>query len=551
MRPIRQFSLLAGLWLACTPGYGQTNPSSANSGQFDVKTGLWDVTIQVSISTGDLQNTDAVKAALERMTPQQRAQYLAALDAQQKKNQAATAKPTVKQGKWCLTEDDLNHGTIMGMSTGCSDGRRVTNTGEKIALRCPAVGGDANSELNYDFERIDAEHFKGTIESLRHGPNAYGYRQSLTFAWLRASCGNAPASKPGTAGAEGAGAGAAASPSGLNPGDAHLIRLGNDYYVKVVNRTSVPMSGYVVGIVMYGSGEKIRHFYDARMVGRPPIKPGAGQQERHGGIVVGATLLGAVFTDGSSFGNANEVRDLMERREVKISTLGKIARELCDARRKGTDLQSVVGRLESERQSALNTGTAMLSSIREEEYRRYIDEVKGVSLRGGDATGQALESIEKEGTALFEDPVKDANGQQYLKETPAVLTCGADLGAGPAHGPKPYSAHPMITLREGYYVRNGLPTDRWPAKQERVLRVRVSGDDITIVEFLRNVPSGAAQKERVIFHGTYVSNPFEGEWGTSHGKMPMSILSPERFLFGSEGSSTSSWNRLRDNAAGQ
>jgi hypothetical protein len=260
-----------------------------------------------------------------------------------------------------------------------------------------------------------------------------------------------------------------------------------------------------------------------------------------------------MFTDGTSYGDPKDVAELMERRQVKLTALADAASVLCDAQRKGNDMNLVVGVLEKRKSQFSTTGTPGSAEIQTEVYTAAIDEVKKDSLHGSDAIGNGLRFLQSTGAPLLEDPVRDAGGKPYLRENTVQLSCGQEQAlsgtraAQPA--PKPYSAHPMVALREGFYVRTGLATDRWPPKQERVFRVFVVGNEINVVEISGSGPAAAAGKETPIFHGAYVSNPFQGDWGSSHGKMPMVILSPERFLFGSEGSSTGDWNRLSDTAA--
>jgi hypothetical protein len=328
---------------------------------------------------------------------------------------------------------------------------------------------------------------------------------------------------------------------------------GNDYVTVVSNHSNSAITAYALAITVY-AGNTLRHFYDARIVGRPSIKPGAAFVEPRRDIVVGVRVLAAVFADGTFFGDPKHVADLMERRRVKLTALAGAVSILCDAQAKGSDLQIVVGALENRKSQFGSSGTARAAGIQTEAYTAVIEKVKRDSLQGSDAFGNALRFLQTSVAPLLEDPVRDPSGQLYLKETPALLSCAPDSASSatssPRPAPKPYSAHPMIALRDGFYVRTGLPTDRWPNKPERVLRVSVAGNEIIVVEISRDAPAGAAPKERPIFHGTYISNPFLGDWGGSHVKMPMAILSPERFLFGTEGLPTDNyWNRLSDTAA--
>jgi hypothetical protein len=235
------------------------------------------------------------------------------------------------------------------------------------------------------------------------------------------------------------------SPANVSRGDARLIRQGNDYLVGAINRSSVPMSAYSIEIVMYGSGQRIRHFYDARMVGRPPIRPGGGMQEGHPGIIVGAVLLAAVFTDGTSFGDGKQVGDLMERRVARLRALTETAALLCETQGKGAGLQAAVDTLEERRRSLQSTGSAMMSSIETAQFTAIINEVKRAGAEGADPVAAALRSIEASGAPLLLDPVKDPSGQLYIKSTADQLTCRAALGASGAARPGAAATSPKAT----------------------------------------------------------------------------------------------------------
>lgn len=339
--------------------------------------------------------------------------------------------------------------------------------------------------------------------------------------------------------------------------DAHLIRLGNDYYSVVSNHASAAMSAYAIVITMYGSGEHIRHYYDVRMQRQPTIQPGATFQEGHSGIVLGASLLAAVFVDGTTLGNAKEVASLMERRRAKLTALTTMASALCEATSKGTDMQALVSALEVRGRASQNSVNGMTRAVQRKEYDTILEKLKRPGVDAAGALADALKLVHDEGAPLLKDPIKDANGKLYLQETADRLGCGeaaaaalgtSQVAGGQQRSLKPYSAHPIIALREGYYVRTGLDTDHWPEKRERVLQVAIDGEEITVVELARDSQRGAAEDARPVFHGTYVSNPFVGEWGRAKGKMPMTVVNPERFLFGTEGASSGFWNRLSDNA---
>lgn len=220
-----------------------------------------------------------------------------------------------------------------------------------------------------------------------------------------------------------------------SPGDARVRRQGNGSYVAVTNRSNSPMSAYAVLVVSAG-GRKIRHFYDARIRGNPPIRPGASYEEARPGVAVDARLLAAVYTDGTTFGSAKEVADLMERRKAKLAALTRTVSLLCDAQGKGTDLQTIVSSLETLGSEAQREGVPMLSSIRSAAFKGMAEKVQRSGLQ------TAFDSLAASGSALMKDPIAGEGGRLYIDEIPEHLACLAPLPAMAHPLSKPASAHP-------------------------------------------------------------------------------------------------------------
>jgi len=227
-----------------------------------------------------------------------------------------------------------------------------------------------------------------------------------------------------------AGKTAAQPATGARGFTARVLRQGNDYYALIGNSSAVPMTAYSITLMMYGSGQKLRHFYDARLLGRPPIGPGAADQQRIPGIVLGAAPIAAVYADGSSFGPANEVADIMIRRVAKMAAFRSIASILCNAISKGTDKPATVAALAASKRQGGGWGSnmpistaQMLENLRGEQFDEPIEELQRAAPSRPISIQEVLDKVLPAARPLLADPVKDPNGMPYVQTTEELLTC--------------------------------------------------------------------------------------------------------------------------------
>ncbi len=203
---------------------------------------------------------------------------------------------------------------------------------------------------------------------------------------------------------------------------ARIDRQGNDYYSVVTNHSGAAMTGYAISIVSYGGG-KTRHFYDLRMLNRPPIKGGGSIQEALRGIIVGAKPLVAVFADGTTFGAPAEVADLMSRRNARLRGLTEMVSILCDAQQKGIDKQTAAATLEKAKTRLSEAGSPMLGSIQIGVLTEAIEKLNRPAPSRPISIQEVLRSVGPLGLPLLEDPVKDSSGAPYIKTSAAQLSC--------------------------------------------------------------------------------------------------------------------------------
>jgi hypothetical protein len=356
----------------------------------DIKLGTWQLTVTSRVAPYQPD----IDKALQGIAPGQRAQVAASL-------KAAYAKGTVTKRTVTIKREGLIRGSLVTGDADCP--KEITSSSQKLEVhfKCDQL------DLVSRFERIDSENFTGTIQQSTKDTPPRQTTQTVVAKWI----GEPPAEK------------APQQPAAEQTITARITRLGNDYYSVVSNHSGVAMTGYAISITMYGNNQRVRHFYDLRMLNRPPIKAGASVQEGLHGIVMGATPVAAVFADGSAFGPAAEVADLMNRRKARLNSLTEIAAILCDAQQRGVDKEAAVASLESARSKFANAGTPMLSSIQDAMFSEAIEKLKRPAPSRPISIQEVLQGIQPLGMPLLEDPVRDPSGALYIKTTADQLSC--------------------------------------------------------------------------------------------------------------------------------
>lgn len=392
---------------------------------FDVKTGLWELSYHITFAT---PTTDIKPDLPAGLTAQQRAQYLAALAEAQKKIAASQARGGDTKARRCITPAYLSTGNITGELTDCA-GQQLHSSANKVSVLCPRFPPSPGPEMSWQFQRIDAEHFTGSM----HQVNDDGKRTDETIVgrWLDTSCAAAPAAKPAPAAAATAPATASSAPAASQPGAGapvvgQLRRTGNQYFAFVANHGQSPLTGYMTIVAHYGSAGAVNcHFYDLRMLNYPPIAAGAVHTEELPGIVTDVKMVAGVFADGSSYGPQKDVADLMERRNVKLNTFRTIVASLCEMQGKGASAQAAVSSLEAARASAPKSGTSMDISIQDGSYVEATHLLQQQMVRNaGSAIPATVDKLREWASGLMADPVRDPGGELYIKANASQFTCG-------------------------------------------------------------------------------------------------------------------------------
>ncbi len=366
--------------------------TSAANQPLDLKEGIW----QLTVTSYMAPNQGDIDKVLQNTPPEQRARTRASLN-------AAYAKGTVSKRTVSLKPDNPIRGTVLTPDGDCP--KEMTSSISRLEVHFKCAQVDIVSKV----QRIDSENFTGSIHETVTDTPPRIVNQTIVGKWT----GEIPQKA------------AAQKPAGDQLMTARINRMGNDYYSVVGNHSGSAMTAYAISITMYGSSQKIRHFYDARMLGRAPIKPGAANQERIAGIVLNARPLVAVFADGSTFGDPREVADLMNRRTAKLTALVEVASILCNAEQKGAGQQSAIAALEASNTRVSNTGKPMLASIQAAVFSEALEKLKRAAPSRPISISEVLNGIPAVGMPLLEDPVKDPGGSPYIQITAAQFSCGS------------------------------------------------------------------------------------------------------------------------------
>lgn len=367
-----------------------TAQTSDGSQPLDIREGLWQFTETSHI----VPNPGDIDPLLKGLPPDQRARALASL-------KAAYEKGTVQKRTVSLKRDNLIKGTVLTPDAACPKEITSSRLTLEVHFKCEQL------DLVTKVERIDAENFTGSLQQTIKVTPPNIVKRTVVAKWIGEAPEKAVPQKP----------------AGEQLITARIDRLGNDYYSVVTNHSGAAMTGYAISIVMYGSGGRTRHFYDLRMLNRPPIKGGGSVKEALRGIIVGATPLVAVFADGTTFGAPAEVADLMSRRNARLNGLTEMVSVLCNAQQKGIDKQTAAATLEKTKTRLSEVGSPMLATIQIDVLTEAIEKLNRPAPSRPISIQEVLQSVGPLGLPLLEDPVKDASGAPYIKTTAAQLSC--------------------------------------------------------------------------------------------------------------------------------
>jgi hypothetical protein len=142
---------------------------------FDVKTGLWEMTVATATS-GVL----IPQETLDRMPPEQRERLLAGLKAR------AAKGPVPHTSKECVTAEDLKRGAFNRVQDQRCVFTPTVQTAKRQAgkMTCPPPGGGGEA----NFEAVSREQIRGTITITAATGSI---KVDMSGKWLGASCAGA------------------------------------------------------------------------------------------------------------------------------------------------------------------------------------------------------------------------------------------------------------------------------------------------------------------------------------------------------------------------
>ena len=160
-------------------------PAAGQNVQFDMRTGLWEITTERS-SSGIPAIPAIPPGVLEKLPPDQRAQIEGAIRAQ-KELQAGTHVT-----KTCVDAETLRKGPDFGVSklAGCKN-VRDDRTARSWTLErvCDERGRTQSINIRYDLD--GREKFKGTMDlHMQDSSRKITVKDALRGRWLSGDCGN-------------------------------------------------------------------------------------------------------------------------------------------------------------------------------------------------------------------------------------------------------------------------------------------------------------------------------------------------------------------------
>lgn len=174
---------------SAAPGAVQDALDPSKIRPLDLKAGFWELNYHVSsIQKIPRMSAEDIKKMTANMTPEQAKKWIADLNAAYDKAEQAAAKGSDKKMTSCPLDHSLE--TTPQISFGATDCTWTTKAdGQSLHLHVLCrKGTDQEAEQWNDFERIDAENFKGTIRIHNVAANPSLIITTISGKWARDSC---------------------------------------------------------------------------------------------------------------------------------------------------------------------------------------------------------------------------------------------------------------------------------------------------------------------------------------------------------------------------
>jgi hypothetical protein len=409
---------LAGV-LALNHGARASQQESAlppGSTPLDLKAGLWDVTVHMSsVAPRKILDTPELRKSMSQLSREEQDKQIAIYQQAVDLNRELLMKGKDVESKACLGNHNWETADFLQQSTAACT-KTYTSTSDRLTLRviCPITPGGtpeaAETEDVVEIDRIDSENFKASNKITYSGSEPRVDSAVWTGKWIRPNCANAPTAEQ--------------IAEANAPVTARVEWEGNQYRTVTFNHAKQPMSAFYLKIGVYGAGVPEQNVYDARIQVDSIIRPGGMLPSGHPGKLTGVKVISAIFTDGSTFGDPIGIKLLMHNRRIKLRSLAEVYADLCEAQRRGLDRDAAVAAVDAHSQKLASIRNSLDDEVQKGTFDTFVSYMRFVRAHQP-SVSDAMKSLQEHAAQMAVDPVKDANGNLYIKPSDAALACSA------------------------------------------------------------------------------------------------------------------------------
>ena len=176
---------------------------------------------------------------------------------------------------------------------------------------------------------------------------------------------------------------------------------------------------------------------DFRIFNEPPMSPGESRQFTLRYFVLPAnyekgthypnfSVIAAIYSDGTTFGDANVLKAMMERRRTMLAALNAIGATLCSMGQQSASISDIAGALDKQHAATQErSGEALDESGLAYSYvQKSLGSRVNSHLPANQAVRRTWDDLNKLRSGLAADPVKDASGNLVI---PAVTPLACNL----------------------------------------------------------------------------------------------------------------------------
>jgi len=154
----------------------------------DLKLGLWETTTKTEMAGMPAMPTMPAipEETLAKLPPAQRAQIEARMKAA-----GGAGGPRTNTVKSCITKESLAHGANFAQTDSSCTSKVINSSSTKQEIHMECARGQTKMSGDATFERVDAEHVKGTIAmKAAEGSMPINMKTSFETKWLSSDCGD-------------------------------------------------------------------------------------------------------------------------------------------------------------------------------------------------------------------------------------------------------------------------------------------------------------------------------------------------------------------------